>query len=150
MSAFVRVEARNADPTALGILVPPGATTLVILRPRGLEWDLLPARWAGNSRAAPAFCQFGRDEAALLARRVPECLEQAVQMGESPLQTFGNADRYQIWARCSDYVWIVCKRFAGERYEPALFSSRAEAEAIGASLEPYFYPAPDANQPYYF
>jgi hypothetical protein len=58
MPAFCRVDAQRAGPAALGILVPPGDKTLVVLRPRGLEWDLLPALWMGDAIAAPVFCQF--------------------------------------------------------------------------------------------
>ena len=63
MSAFRRVEAQHAGGNALGILVPPGARTVVILRARSLGWDLLPAAWNGNPASAPVFSVFGRDEA---------------------------------------------------------------------------------------
>ena len=99
MPAFRRVDAQRAGPTALGILVPPGGKTLVILRPRGLEWDLLPARWGEDARVAPVFCQFERDEAALVARRLHQCLEGLVLVGTNPVETFGNplGQHFQVW-----------------------------------------------------
>ena len=50
MPAFRRVEPHQAGARALGILVPPGPKTVVILRPRGLDWDLLPRAGRGSPR----------------------------------------------------------------------------------------------------
>ena len=72
MGVLRRVTDRRAGPAALGILVPPGRRTLVILRLRALAWDLLPIRLHEQA----VFCEFGRDEAALLARHVHAALEQ--------------------------------------------------------------------------
>src|ERR1700730_5167165 len=44
MSPLRRVLGDRAGPTAVGILVPPGPRTVVILRPRALAWDLLLVR----------------------------------------------------------------------------------------------------------
>src|SRR4051794_25531570 len=96
---FTRVEPRLAGPNALGILVPPGTKTLVIVRPRALERDLLPARWDGDAAHPPEFCRFSRDEAANVARRFAKAIESAVQEGINPLESFGDAkrQRLQIW-----------------------------------------------------
>src|SRR5271166_2661962 len=112
MPAFRRVDAQSASTSALGILVPPGINTVVILRPRGLDWDLLPARWEGDSRLAPRFCQFGRDEAAQVARRFYGFLEEAITSGRNLIETFGNPGNqaFQIWIRTKEYVWILCRR----------------------------------------
>ena len=152
MPAFRRVDAQHAGPKALGILVPPGVNTLVILRPRGLEWDLLPARWAGEPSIPPVFCQFGREEAALVARRFQQALEQAVLAGKSPVETFGNplSQHFQVWVHTSEYVWVLCRRLPGQPYEPVVFAGRDEAESAGRRIAPFFSPAPDANQEYYF
>src|SRR5438046_362163 len=133
MPAFRRVDAQRAGATALGILVPPGSKTLVILRPRGLEWDLLPARWGGATRAAPVFCQFGREEAALVARRFQQSLEETVLVGKDPVETFGNPvdQEFQVWVRTGEYVWILCRRLPGQPYEPLVFASPTEAENVG-------------------
>lgn len=150
MPTFCRVDARSAGSTALGILVPPGAATLVILRPRGLEWDLLPARWTGDVGCAPAFCQFTREEAARLAQGLPQSLEESALAAESPIQTFGNGTQFQVWVRHRDLVWIVCKRQSGRPYEPALFATLDEAARMAQHLEPYLLPAAGAGQQYYF
>lgn len=149
MSAFRRVEARQAGERALGILVPLGQRTVVILRPRGLDWDLLPARWNGDAAKAPEFCHFSRDEAALVARRVQQALEAAVQAGVSPVQSFGDRSRQQIWVRAGEFVWIVCRRTPGQAYQPMVFGTQDEAEQAGQLLECYFWPR-QADQEVYF
>jgi hypothetical protein len=149
---FRRVEIRQAGPTALAILVPPGARTLVILRPRGLTWDLLPARWSGEDACPPEFCTFGREEAAGVARRLAKALEQAVEAGTNPVQTAGDArgECYQIWVRTDEFVWVVCHRTPGQAYRPALFADREEACRHAEQLMAVVWPAADAGQEFYF
>ncbi len=130
MPAFRRVEPHLAGPNALGILVPPGLKTVVILRPRGLDWDLLPARWEGEPALPPVFAQFNADEAAHVARRLPLALEQGVAAGKNPVETFGNplAGQFQVWLHTRDFVWIVCRRMPGQTYRPLLFTARRDRE----------------------
>jgi hypothetical protein len=151
-SPFRRVEARSAGPQALGILVPPGRRTLVILRPRSLPWDLLPARWDGDARQPPVFCPFERDEAAVVARRLHQALEQAVAGGVNPVQTIGDEEgqRFQVWVHTGEHVWMVCRRAPGEAYQPIVFASRAEAESAALSLTPIIWPALERQQEIYF
>jgi hypothetical protein len=152
MSPFRRVKSHQAGPNALGILVPPGARTLVILRPRSLPWDLLPARWNGRSDSPPAFCTFSRDEAAAVARRLQQALEQAVTDGVNPVETSGDVHdtRCQVWIRTSELVWIVCRRTPGNAYEPAVFTDRDAAVTVAGQLSPICWPAAEGGQEYYF
>jgi hypothetical protein len=152
MPAYRRVDAQRAGTAALGILVPHGARTVVILRPRGLEWDLLPAHWTGAACAAPVFCQFEREEAALIARRVAQALEETARAARDPVETFGNplGQEFQVWVRAGEYVWIVCRRVPGQAYAPVVFASSEEAENAGRCLAPFFHPGPEAAQEYYF
>jgi hypothetical protein len=152
MPPFRRVESRQAGPTALGILVPPGARTLVILRPRSLAWDLLPAHWNGNTDTAPAFCAFSRDDAAAVARRLQQALVSAVAAGVCPIQTAGDVAgaSFQVWVRTDEYVWVVCRRAPGQAYQPAVFAEREEARRQAELLTPIFWPAQDAEQEFYF
>lgn len=149
---FTRVEPQHAGPRALGILVPPGTKTLVIVRPRALAWDLLPARWDGDRAQPPRFCLFTRDEAAGVARRLVKALEAAVVGGANPLESFGDAQRncLQIWLRTEEFVWIVCQRTPGQAYEPLIYSSAEEAAGAAESLAAYVWPAGDMVQEYYF
>ena len=152
MPTFQQVEPRHAGANALGILIPPGQRTVVILRPRGLDWDLLPARWEGEPSAAPLFSQFAQTEAGRVARRLQAALEQAVAEAKNPVETFGDslARKFQVWVHTAEYVWIVCRRLPGRPYEPLVFTARGDAESAGRRLQPFFFPAPDANQEYYF
>src|SRR5262245_2529304 len=117
MPPFRRVEDRQAGPTALGFLVPPGPRTFVILRPRALEWDLLPLRPGGGEGAG--FCEFGRDEAAGVARRVQRALEEAAGAGGSPVQAVARPDGegYLVVARAGEFLWVVCRRAPGQPYQ---------------------------------
>jgi hypothetical protein len=152
MTAFRRVDARTAGADALGILVPPGANTFVILRPRGLAWDLLPLR-PGLEQVQPAvFCTFGRDEAAAAARRVQQALECGAGRAPNPVEVVASAPElgYGVGAHVADFLWLACRRVAGQPYQPCLVASVAEAEAMAARLTAVLWPAADAAQEYYF
>ena len=113
MPPFRRVEDRHAGPTALGILVPPGVRTLVILRPRALEWDLLPVRQTGDG--LPIFCDFDRDEAAGIARRVQRDLEQSAGSVNNPVQTLAHPDGgFLLVVRAGELEWVACRRVPGQ------------------------------------
>jgi len=149
---FVRVEPQHAGPNALGVLIPHGAKTLVIVRPRALPWDLLPARWDGDRAQPPQFCVFTRDEAAIIARRFIKALEAAVAQNVNPLESFGDAQQQTcgIWLRADEFVWIVCRRAQGETYQPMTFASTDEATSAGEKLAAVVLPAADVTQEYYF
>jgi hypothetical protein len=149
---FIRVEPQHAGPNALGILVPPGTKTLVIVRPRALERDLLPARWDGDAAHPPLFCRFTRDEAASVARRFVKAIEAAVTGGINPLESFGDAQRQclQIWLRTDEFVWIVCKRTQGQVVQPIVLATPEEAAEEAVRLAVILWPASDVNQEYYF
>jgi len=146
---FARIDAKNAGAHSLGILVPHGAKTLVIVRPRSLPWDLLPARWDGDRGKPPQFCVFTRDEAAAVARRLVAFLESA---HVNPLESFGDAQagRLQMWLRTDEFVWIVCKRAPGEAYQPFQFTSFDELTHAEEMIASYVCPASEVTQEYYF
>jgi hypothetical protein len=131
---------------ALGILIPPGTRTLVILRPRALTFDLLAARWNGVADHAPEFCAFSRDDAAQVARRLIEELKAAT----NPIQTFGVQGSFQVWLRLREFVWIVCRRSPGEAYQPVLFGTQEQAVIGAERLAPFVQPPAGAVQQYYF
>jgi hypothetical protein len=152
MTAYQRVDARHAGPAALGFLVPPGPRTFVILRPRALEWDLLPLR-PGLEEALPAvFCAFERDEAAVVARRVQQALERGAGTAPNPIEVVVAAPGvgYGIGAHVDAYLWIVCRRVTGQPYQPLLFANVPEAETAAARLVPFLWPGREARQEFYF
>ena len=152
MAPFRRVEDRRAGPTALGILVPPGLRTFVILRPRALEWDLLPLRPAGDDEAPATFCEFGRDEAAGVARRVQRALEQGAGAGMQSVQVVASSDGTGYWvvARAGEFGWVACRRLPGQPYRASLFATPEGAGEVAAHLAGVLCPAADAGQEYYF
>src|SRR2546426_5142927 len=127
MPAFRRVEGRQAGPTALGILVPPGARTLVILRPRALEWDLLPLQDRDEG-----FCEFDRETAAGIARGIQQALEE-LQTGLEIHQTGAG---FHVGLFVMDYWWIACPRQPGRAYRPLVFTSREKAQNAVNLLTP--------------
>jgi hypothetical protein len=149
---FRRVDCNQAGPAALGILVPPGARTVVILRPRGVAWDLLPARWSGRADTPPVFCTFTRDEAAGVARRLQKAMEHAVAAGVDPMCMVADSrgESHQIWMRTDELVWIVCQRAPGRAYQPAVFTDAMEARRLAEQLTSILWPALDADQEVYF
>lgn len=140
MSIFSRVDPTVAGPNALGVLIPPGRMTIVVLRPKGLMWDLLPARWEGEASRPPRFCQFPREEAPSIARGLVQFLEDAVAKKLNPLETFGNGRTIQIWLRAPELFWILCRRLPGEAYSPAVFPTLTEAEAVGEQVARFVWP----------
>jgi hypothetical protein len=152
MPAFRRVQDRHAGPSALGILVPQGHPTQVILRPRALEWDLLPLRSGGEGQARAAFCQFGRDEAAAVARHVQQALEAQAGCGVSPVEAVANphGEGYLVCARIGEYTWIVCQRVPGRPYEVMLFATAEGASDAAVRVARFLVPGREAGQEYYF
>jgi hypothetical protein len=144
MPVFRRVSDHQAGPAALGILVPPGRRTRVILRPRSLNWDLLPVR----VREQSVFCEFGREEAALLARQIHETLEQAE--GDQQIQAQAAADGYRLCAAVGEYLWMVCGRVPGQTYRPVLFATLEEADSAARRIAAVLWPGPDTEQEVYF
>lgn len=147
---LLRVDVRQAGAEALGILVPPGRRTVVVLRPRTLGWDLLPVRWTGDPSAAPAFCSFERDEAAGVARRLGKFLEDCDAQGVSPVETLGHGSSFQVWVRAEELFWLVCVRAPGASYRPLLFGDLDQARGAAERLAGLLQPGPNRQQHYYF
>ena len=149
MAAFRRVEDHRAGPNALGILVPPGQRTVVILRPRAVVWDLLALR---PGAATGSFCDFERDEAATVARRVQQDLDRRACEGVNPVETVtGPAHHgYHLCVRAGGLTWLACLRLPGQPYRPVDFATMEEAREAAARLARFVFPAADANQEFYF
>jgi hypothetical protein len=152
MKPFRRVEDRRAGPQALGILVPPGQRTFVILRPRGLPWDLLPFQLEGAVPSRFLFLHFGRDEAARLARQVQAALEEKALDRSNPLEAIPNptGDGYLVQFQRHSFLWTACVRRPGLPYEPSIFATLQDAAEAAQKIAPIVCPAPDAGQEYYF
>src|SRR3954451_16115019 len=95
MSVFRRVDDDRAVPAALGILVPPGRRTILILRPRALAWDLILVRAA----TAGAFRERGRDEANVAAHDLHQALEEWAAGGPGLVEAVRAPEGKGFWLR---------------------------------------------------
>ena len=148
MAAFRRVEDARAGATAVGILVPPGVRTFVIVRPRGVKWDLLPTLADAES---PSFCHFERDEAAGVARKVLRSLQSLAEANErlqAGVRQVSNG--LHVWMRLLGFDWLLCPRTPGAAYQPLLFAESEIAQDALSAVLPFLQPAQDGEQEYYF
>jgi hypothetical protein len=150
MAPFRQVEGNQAGPNALGILLPPGRRTLVVVRPRSLEWDLIPLN--PNENGGPRFWEVARIEAPDLAQRLYRALEQAAAAGDARVDPLPALDGrgYEVRVSLGTFVLVVCTRCPGEPYRPHLFATVSEALAAAERIAPLLCPDADAEQPVYF
>jgi hypothetical protein len=152
MPAFRRVEGSQAGPNALGILVPPGRRTVVIVRPRALAWDLLPLCSNNNGGPDTPFQKCTPGEAADLAHALRRALEEKGEGGFLRVEPVAapDGDGYQVRAALGAHTWIACLRVPGQPYQPMVFATLDEALHAGESLTAVLCPEGDANQELYF
>jgi hypothetical protein len=148
MPPFRRVEGDRAGPDALGILVPPGRRTVVVVRPRALAWDLVPVRSGGQSAS---FLEVGRDEAARVAQELQRGLEDRAGGGSGRVEAvaISAGEGYQVRAEVGAFALIACLRVPGRPYKPLEFARAQEAQAAATRLAEVLCPAADADQELY-
>lgn len=148
MCPLRRVTDTEAGPDAVGMLLPPGPFTFLIIRPRSLAWDLLLV----NSAQDLAFRQLRRDEAPLVAQKVYRALERWIEQGDgqvAPIARPGNSD-FWLQARLGNYVFLVCPRRPGQPYQPLGYSELGSAQAAASQLAQTLCPTSDVEQEIYF
>jgi hypothetical protein len=145
MSPFREVEDHNAGPSALGILVPPGRQTFVILRPRALPWDLVLTRDAQST----SFREIFRDEAPRAVQAIRRALECWSQGGPGDLVSQPAHSGY--WLRCTlgDFHFIACSRLPGKPYEPHSFTGTDQTQRAIDDMLAVLHPRPGAVQQIY-
>jgi hypothetical protein len=125
MGTFRRVEADRAGPCALGILVPPGKRTFVILRPRALPWDAVLCRSADDL----TFAQLSHDEASAAAQGLFRALRDQEEI------VFGTAGTLHILV--GPFALALCPRDPGQPYTPLSPADAPDAaERLTAVLSP--------------
>ncbi|OAI42056.1 hypothetical protein AYO40_06795 [Planctomycetaceae bacterium SCGC AG-212-D15] len=149
MSVFRRVEGNQAGPKALGILLPPGRRTLVVVRPRGLEWDLLPLN--PNENGGPRFWEAARIEAQDVAQRLYRALEESASDRLTRVEPLPSPDGagYEVRASVGPFVLVVCGRRPGQPYQPHIFVSVEEALQAIERLTPVLCPTAADEQEVY-
>jgi hypothetical protein len=151
MAAFRRVSGDQAGPAALGILLPPGRRTVLIVRPRALAWDLLVVRTDRQTGLTTVFRDFGREEAEAASEGLLLALERWAAGGPGRVEPVPTeaADGYHVRATVGLFPLLLCPREPGRPYRPGVFAARAEAAAAAAALAAVLHPAAGAEQEVY-
>jgi hypothetical protein len=149
MAFFRHVDGKRAGPNALGILVPPGRRTLIILRPRALEWDLLPLR-PGEAAGSALFWELNSKEAATVAGQVSQALEEGAG-GAGPVEATAapGGSGYQVRTQLAAATWVACPRVPGRPYQPAAFATPEEAQRAADLIAAVLRPAAGSDQELY-
>jgi hypothetical protein len=144
MGVLRRVTDRRAGPAALGILVPPGARTFLILRPRSLAFDLLLVGDDGAFRDLP------RHEADAAAGELGRALDEWAAGAEGAVETVTGPDGgCRLLVRVGPFALLACPREPGRPYRPALFDADDGARAA-AQLAAVLCPPAGVAQELYF
>ncbi|SRR5579885_1439625 len=148
MGSFRRVEDERAGPAALGILLPPGRRTFLILRPRSLAWDLLLV----HSTDSSTFQDLSREEATITAQRLYRALEAWAAGGPGQVEARPTPEGvgFQLRARVASYAFLVCPREPGQPYRPLVLPSAEAAHAAALALSRILCPGEGSEQELYF
>ncbi len=145
------VEDADAGPDAVGILVPPGRLTVVILRPRALIWDLLLTE-EGVPCAGPPFRELTQTEARAAARGIFNGLKEWFSGGPGGMEVQSSpaVAGYWVRARAGRFSLLACLRVPGQPYRPLHFKSAMDARETAATLATVLFPTADWEQEIYF
>ncbi len=141
-----RVTDDRAGPNALGILLPPGLQTVLIVRPRALRWDLLLVQGV----AGTTFRSLSRTEAPLVAQAFYRALEEWNRGGAGHVGVVASsAEGFLVWADIGDFALVACERVPGQPYRPMLFAAEEEARAAVGLITAALCPPAHAEQEVY-
>jgi hypothetical protein len=146
MGSFRRVDGGQAGPRALGILVPPGRRTFLILRPRGLPWDLVLLR----DPDAPSFRQLAHDEASFAAQGVYRALRESPAGGRVEVVADAQSAGHWVRATVGAFALGACPRVPGQPYQPLVCAEPEPARAAARALAEVLGPPEGAEQEVYF
>jgi hypothetical protein len=147
MCPLRRVEDRKAGPSALGILVPPGRRTFLILRPRALAWDLLLLRPA----SVRTFRELAHAEADPLAHELFNALGQWAESASGHVEEVACPDGGGYWVRVhvGPFALLTCGRQPGKPYQPLTFPDVETALSAAAQLRRILRPPANVVQEVY-
>lgn len=151
MAALRRVDAQRAGPEALGVLLPPGKPTVLILRPRSLPWDLLLIRRGEGSERGTPFLHLDRADATSMTEGLLRALEKWYRGGPGAVEAALAADGQGTWvqAQLGSFPLLVCERQAGKPYRPAAFATPEEAQQAAAAVAKALRPPEEGDQEVY-
>ncbi len=147
MCPLRRVEGHRAGPSALGILVPPGRRTYLILRPRALACDLLLLR----PNSVNTFRELPRGEADLLAHELFQALRQWSDGASGHVEEVAAPDGSGYWVRVhvGSFVLLMCGRQPGKPYQPLIFPDVETALSAAAQVRRILRPPANVEQEVY-
>jgi len=132
--------------------MPLGQRTLVILRPRSLEWDLVPVQPDGEPDHRTLFWEINREEGADLVSELHRNLAEWADGGlgrVEPVPAPGGKG-YHVRVGVGRFVLITCNRIPGVPYKPAVFDSVSKALAAAERITAVLCPASGSHQEIYF
>jgi hypothetical protein len=140
MSALRRIDGSSAGPAALGILLPPGRRTLLVLRPRSLPVDLLLLRDAD----ATEFRDMSRVEGERTGRAFLDMLGEWLAGGPGSVEAValdGGAG-HVVRAVIGSLPFVACARAPGRPYQPEVLTDADSADILAARLAAALRPPP--------
>ena len=146
MSSLRQIDGSSAGPAALGILAPPGRRTILILRPRALDWDLVLV----STPTGTTFRELTRAEAAAGTRALLRALEAWIAGGPGgiePVRLPGGG--YHLRASVADFPLLVCPRRPGQPYQPLVCLDLEEVGRAAGALHDALRPAPGVAREVY-
>jgi hypothetical protein len=148
MCPLRRVEDQRAGSSALGILVPPGRRTFLIVRPRSLPWDLLLLRADSPS----GFRELHHEEANSLAQELYHALGNWSDSAAGHIEEVASPDGSGFWlrVRVGPFALLACGRTPGQPYHPLVFSDSELALIAAGQLRKILRPPRDVEQEVYF
>jgi hypothetical protein len=149
MPAFRSVNGAAAGPAALGILVPPGQRTVVVVRPRSLDFDLVVLSCAAVGALINGFLETEPGEAAILADGLRRALETNAARGAGQIQLVPNPNGFWVRVEVGAFGLVVCPRQPGQAYRPLCLPTEADARRTADAVAALLAPGPDANQEVY-
>jgi hypothetical protein len=152
MSPFRCLDGAAAGPQALGILVPPSRRTLVILRPRALDYDLLPVRAPGGNGARSVFAEMEHGTASRMAQELFRALEAWATGGPGQVDTIATSggEGFVVEVRVGAFAFLACPRRSGQAYQPMVFATSEEAAKLADRLKGILCPPAGSTQELYF
>ena len=144
MCPLRRVSDQHAGPGALGILLPPGERTVLIVRPRSLPLDLLLVQ----GPAGTAFRELTKTEAAGVALGFLTALESWDRGGPGHVDAVSTGGGHVVWVDVGDFSLVACARSPGQPYRPLVLSEEREARQAAADALTILRPGSNEQEVY--
>ena len=147
MCPLRRVEDHRAGPSALGILVPPGRRTVLILRPRSLSWDLL----VSQLDAPGVFRELRREEGNASAEELYRALGNWSNGAAGRVEEIACPNGSGFWVRVSvgSFVLLACGREPGKAYRALTFPDADAALTAAGQIRSVLCPRIGIEQEVY-